>query len=100
MNEYDKIIRNNIRDALIECRAEKDISQAELSKAIGVPAPTIASWEQGISLPNLQTLYRLAKYYQKTMDYMYGEGRGKNESVQEESTERASTEADKISDIH
>lgn len=73
MNDMDYIVRENIRTILIECRTEKGITQQELSKQIGVPTPTIASWEQGVSLPNLQTLYRLAKYYQKTMDYMYGE---------------------------
>lgn len=74
MNDnIDYMIRTNVMNALIECRREKDITQAELAKALNLKPTTIASWEQGKSLPNIQTLYRLASYYKKTIGYMYGE---------------------------
>lgn len=72
-DSIDYMIRNNITRTLVECRLEKDITQAELSKALGLKPTTIASWEQGKSLPNVQTLYRIANYYKKTIGYMYGE---------------------------
>ncbi len=74
MNDnIDYMIRTNVMNTLIECRREKDITQADLAKALNLKPTTIASWEQGKSLPNIQTLYRLASYYKKTIAYMYGE---------------------------
>jgi transcriptional regulator with XRE-family HTH domain len=73
MNEMDLIIRTNVMEILVECRKEKGITQRELAEAIGSKETTVASWEQGKSLPNIQTLYRLSKYYNKTIGYMFGE---------------------------
>ena len=73
MNEMDLIIRTNVTEILVECRKEKGITQRELAEAIGSKETTVASWEQGKSLPNIQTLYRLSKYYNKTIGYMFGE---------------------------
>lgn len=73
MNETDYEIRENVRKVLIECRNEKGISQLELAKEMDSKPTTVASWEQGKSLPSIQMLYRLAKYYEKSIAYMYGE---------------------------
>ena len=69
----DEEIREGIKKALIAAREEKGLTQSELSKIINKTPTAVASWEQGLSLPNLQTLYRLATYYGKTLDYMFGE---------------------------
>ena len=69
----DYEIRTDIMNTLIECRTEKGISQSELAKAIQKSPTAVASWEQGLSLPSVQMLYRLAAYYGKTIEYMYGE---------------------------
>lgn len=69
----DYVIRDGVRTILIECRKEKGISQEELAKQIGSKPTTVASWEQGKSLPSIDMLYRLSKYYNKTIGYMYGE---------------------------
>lgn len=73
LESQDYEIRNKVTKVLYECRREKDITQAELAKSLGLKPTTIASWEQGKSLPNIQTLYRLAEYYHKSIGYMYGE---------------------------
>lgn len=73
MNYTDEELRTNIRNSLIECRKEKGLSQLELARLIDSKPTTVASWEQGLSLPSIQMLYRLAKYYEKTLEYMYGE---------------------------
>lgn len=72
-NDVDYLIRNNVMNVLIECRKEKGITQAELANTLGLKPTTIASWEQGKSLPSISMLYRLAAYYEKTIGYMYGE---------------------------
>ncbi len=73
MNDLDYVIRTNVMDILIECRRERGLTQKELAKAIDSKETTVASWEQGKSLPSIQMLYRLAKYYNKSIGYMYGE---------------------------
>lgn len=69
----DNEIRTNVMNVLIECRNEKGLTQAELAKVINSKPTTVASWEQGKSLPSIQMLYRLSQYYNKTISYMYGE---------------------------
>lgn len=69
----DLEIRTNIQNILIECRKEKDLTQEQLAEVMELKPTTIASWEQGKSLPSPQTLYRLATYYKKSMNYMYGD---------------------------
>lgn len=71
--DYDSKIRNAVKNRLIECRKEKGISQKELAKAIESKETTVASWEQGKSLPSIAMLYKLANYYNKSIAYMYGE---------------------------
>ena len=73
MEDMDYIIRGKVTNILVECRKEKGVTQRELAEAIGSKETTVASWEQGKSLPNIQTLYRLSKYYNKTIGYMFGE---------------------------
>jgi transcriptional regulator with XRE-family HTH domain len=72
----DNEIRTNVMNVLIECRKERGLTQAELAKIIDSKSTTVASWEQGKSLPSIQMLYRLAQYYGKTIAYMYGEKEG------------------------
>lgn len=71
--EVDYIVRDKIADILIECRKEKGLTQAELAKELGFSPTGIAAWEQKKSLPSVDQLYRLARYYGKTISYMYGE---------------------------
>lgn len=78
-NDVDYLIRTKVTEILIECRKEKGVTQAELAKYLNLGPTTVASWEQGKSLPNIQTLYRLAAYYNKTIGYMYGENTDKKE---------------------
>lgn len=72
----DEKMREAIKNRLIECRKFNNLSQAEVGKLVGKSKNAVASWEQGLSLPDLITLYQLAKYYGKTLEYMYGEEGG------------------------
>ena len=69
----DSEMRQIIRNRLIECRIESNLTQKEVGQIIGKSPNAVASWEQGLSLPDIETLYRLTKYYGKTLEYMYGE---------------------------
>ena len=72
-NEKDQQMRENIRQILIECRTERELTHTDVGKIVGKSKNAVASWEQGLSLPDIVTLYRLANYYGKSLDYMYGE---------------------------
>jgi len=74
-------IRTNIMKVLIECRKEKSLTQEQLADAFDLKPTTVASWEQGKSLPSPQMLYRLATYYKKTMNYMYGMKESNNGNI-------------------
>ena len=66
-------LKNKIRTILIECRNERKMTQTDVGKIVGKSKTAVASWEQGLSMPDAVTLYRLAAYYEKTLAYMYGE---------------------------
>ena len=69
----DYEVRDRVKTTLIECRKERNLSQQQLADLIGSKATTVASWEQGKSLPSIDMLYLLAKYYGKSISQMYGE---------------------------
>ncbi len=69
----DDEMREIIKNRLIKCRTDKGITQKELSDILGKSMNAIGSWEQGLSLPSITTLYRLSLYYEKTLEYFYGE---------------------------
>ena len=70
--ETDEEIRKRIRAALIDLRVQNDLTQTEVGKIVGKSKNAVASWEQGLSLPDVSTLYRLALFYNKPISYLYG----------------------------
>lgn len=65
-------MRTKIRNILIECRIENKLTQEEVGKLVGKSKNAVASWEQGLSLPDIVTLYKLSRFYGHSVDYMYG----------------------------
>lgn len=66
-------LRQKIMHALVTFRDEKGLSQEQLADYLQLAPSTVASWEQGKSLPKIHTLYHLSVYYGKTIAEMYGE---------------------------
>lgn len=64
-------LREIIRENLVDLRKKKGVSQLDISIIIDKKSSSVASWEQGISLPDVTTLYRLSLYYNVTMEYFY-----------------------------
>jgi transcriptional regulator with XRE-family HTH domain len=69
----DKEMRDIVRKNLIKCRTERELTQTDVGKIVGKSKTAIASWEQGLSMPDIITLYKLTNYYGVTLDFMYGE---------------------------
>lgn len=56
-----------------ELREEKGITQRELAKKINVMDKTISKWENGILEPNMESLKKLADYFNVSIECFYGE---------------------------
>ena len=69
----DDEIKNRIRNVLIECRTKRELTQTEVGKIVGKSKTAVASWEQGLSMPDVVTLLKLSRYYDVDIDYMFGE---------------------------
>lgn len=50
----------------------KRLSLGEAAKQFGVPKSTLNNWERGSSRPPLETLCRLADFYNTSLDYLAG----------------------------
>ena len=66
-------LRETIRKNLISLRKSKGVSQADIAMLVGKKSTSVASWEQGLSLPDVTTLFKLAHYYNCPMEYFYEE---------------------------
>lgn len=66
-------IKEIVRQRLIECRKEQHLTQTDVGLIVNKKKTTVATWEQGKTMPDIETLYNLAKYYGKTINYMFGE---------------------------
>jgi transcriptional regulator with XRE-family HTH domain len=53
-------------------RKEFDLTQSELANAIRIPYGTINGLEIGKNYPNTDTLLTIAKFFNVTLDYLFG----------------------------
>lgn len=57
---------------LKELREQRQLTQAQVAKKLGVRRATIGSYENNTSTPSLQKIARLALLYHTTTDYIIG----------------------------
>ena len=57
---------------LRELRLEKDITQEDLGKVLNVSKQTVNNWENNRRKCDLDTLFKLAKFFGVTVDYLLG----------------------------
>lgn len=57
---------------LKELRKEKKLNQIDIAKILNVAISTYGGYEQETSEPNIETLCKLADYYQVSLDYLVG----------------------------
>lgn len=70
-NISDDEIREIIRANIVKLRADKGVTQTEVGLEVGKSKTAVASWEQGLSIPDATTLFRLSKYFNKSIEYFY-----------------------------
>ncbi len=61
-----------IGDKLKKLRKENGIYQKDLAEALSVSKSTIAMWETGNRLPDIETVKRIADYFGVTVEYLIG----------------------------
>ena len=57
---------------LKELRNEKELTQEELAKELGVNRGTLAKWENGTRETNFAMLVKIATFFGVTTDYLLG----------------------------
>lgn len=65
-------------------RQEKDMNQTQLADEIGVSRSAIAMYESGKREPDNETLIKLAKYFNTSVDYLLGNSDVKEKTPSEE----------------
>jgi putative transcriptional regulator len=60
-------VRNRVR----ELRVQRGLSQAELAAALAVSRQTVISIEGGRYLPSLPLAFRIARFFDVTVDKMF-----------------------------
>ena len=60
------------KERLKQLRLERQLSQSELAKNLGVSQRSISSWETGFRQPDFDTLERIARFFEVTQDYLLG----------------------------
>jgi XRE family transcriptional regulator, regulator of sulfur utilization len=66
----DDILSGNLAHNLIDLRSKRSLTQSGLAKLVGVPRSTISNMESGLGNPSLQTLARMAKALQTSIDQL------------------------------
>ena len=66
MKNKDTAIRETIRLNIIAKRKELNLTQTGLANIVGSKKNTIASWEQGLSTPDIDTSAILLKLFDMT----------------------------------
>jgi len=57
---------------LKELRQEQGISQRKLGEALGVCNQTVSFWENGNREPDLDSLRKIAQYFEISTDFLLG----------------------------
>jgi transcriptional regulator with XRE-family HTH domain len=67
---------------LKQLRSEHNLTQTDLAKILGIAKTTLAAYEQEKSEPSIETLVKIADYFNVTTDYLIGRSDGKTTDLQ------------------
>lgn len=75
-----KDIRTVISENLTQLRKEKKLTQLELAEKFNYSDKAVSKWENGDTLPDVETLQQLCDFYGVTLDYLTHEGTRKEKT--------------------
>ena len=64
-------IKEIISRNIVNLRKEKGLTQIELADALHYSNKAISKWEKGDSLPDAETLYEIAKFFNVSIEYLF-----------------------------
>ncbi len=67
-----KTIEDKIREAIKEARKNSGLSQTELGKIIDVSHTAVSSWENGVNIPNVRDVWKMADELGMSIDELVG----------------------------
>ena len=67
-NNSENIIGKSIRDN----RIEQGLSQQKLAELVGITHASISYWENGVNIPNVQDIWKIADVLNLTIDELVG----------------------------
>ncbi len=59
-------------ERLIELREDNNVSLQELASYLNVNKSTISRWERKERIPNIDNAFKIAIYFNVTLDYLLG----------------------------
>ena len=71
--EENKNIREIIAKNLANLRKNKKMTQSELAEKFGYSDKAVSKWENGDTLPDVETLYKLCEFYNISLDFLINE---------------------------
>lgn len=80
---------NNISGSLKLLRTRKEIKQEEIASALNITRSAYANYEQGRRTPDLDTIIKIAEFYDTSIDFIIGNEKEKvieNELIKEINT--------------
>lgn len=63
---------------LKQLRSERNLTQTDLANVLNIAKTTVAAYEQGKSEPSIDTLIKIADYFNVSIDYLSGKSDVKN----------------------
>lgn len=60
------------KDRIKELRISKNLSQQQLADKLGLSQSAVAKWELGKTEPTASAIIAIAKFFNKTTDYILG----------------------------
>lgn len=70
--DYTEVIRLDLKEIIFEKRNQLNLSQEQLAEKLNVARQTISKWETGSTLPDIESLKRLAEILNFSIDDALG----------------------------
>ncbi len=64
-----------VSDRIKNLREQRELTQTELAKRLGITRSSVNAWEMGISVPSTQYIVELANIFDVSTDYLLGVNR-------------------------
>ena len=83
-------------ERLKQLRTEREMTQAELARRLGVQRAIVSHYEHGVSLPPLPMLERLAQVHEVSLDYLVFSDRKPEHAVRDREMLQLFEKADRL----